>query len=353
MMKKRPDGSMFPNPIVEFFAGVNRYVAVVLFVVLAGVSGCSQTADFEEFDANVGIVSDGSSIYAVGNRTKTQSTVAKFDGNTGEMVWSTTIGYTRNGGLISSDGYLWVAVSEYVDPAGWVGGDVDPNRLFKISLDTGQITDEIAVPGETSFPRIEIDGELWLPNGDERLFELVNIETGELTDTFRVKTDAFGEFAVTDVARTPAIIGDDLWFADGGFPSLFRISISKRELIDVIEIEEEYGFNVDGTLLPKAEYRDGLLWIAESPRRENLADKFVYSLNPETLELSEPIPHYESPYGTLETDNYLFDPTAENEITQIDNTTGETIQTLEGNNPRFLIGDKLWLEGLTFVTINN
>ncbi len=325
-----------------------------MFVMLVGFSGCSQTADFEEFDANGGIASDGSSIYAVGNRTKTQSTVAKFDGNTGDMVWSTTIAPTRNGGLISSDGYLWVATNEDIQLSGWVGDDDPLNRLFKISLETGEITDEIAVPGETSFPRIEIDGELWLPSpGDEEFFELVDIETGELTDTIEVNNDTFGEFAVTDVARTPAIIGDDLWFADEGFPSLFRISISKRQLVDVIDLEKEYGFNNTQGLLPKAEYRDGLLWTAEAPLRENLADKPVYSLNPDTLELSEPIPHYESPYGTLETEQYTFDQTAENEITQIDNTTGETIQTLEGNNPRFLIGDKLWFDGLTFVTIND
>ncbi len=329
---------------------MNRYVAVVLIAAI-GFTGCSNPADSEEFDANYVITSDGSSIYAVGNRTDTQSTVAKFDGNSGDMIWSTTIGSTFDSGTIAGGEFLWVVVDE---EEGIESRQTDDERdwLLKISLKTGEVIDQIAVDEKSLTPTIEIDGELWLPNTSEASFEVVDIETGELTETIQVNNETFGEFAVSRVEGTPVIIGDDLWLVDGGFPSLARISISKREVIDPIDLGERYDVAPDSSLLPRAEYRDGLILIAErTSRSENTADQFVFSFDPETLELSEPIPHYESPYGTLETEQYTFDQTAENEITQIDNTTGETIQTLEGNNPRYLIGDKLWFDGLTYVTI--
>lgn len=144
-------------------------------------------------------------------------------------------------------------------------------------------------------------------------------------------------------AVSSAVRVDDYIYLLGSDPtSIVKFSIQQREIESVLEATLRVVWPL--------EIHDGVVWVLESPSNFE-EDGLAHPLDLERFELGEPVPFFESPMWSLTTDEFVFDQTGPEEITQIDRETGEIVRTIEGREPQFVLDDHLWLANLERVDL--
>lgn len=316
-----------------------RLHLAVFALGLLGGTGCSGGVDFSE-ETVLGSTSDGTAVFAAVADSATSARVLKVDAD-GEPSWELTIGRSY-GDMTVHDGYLWIVEDE---PEGSTTTDYDsPDVLLKIDAQSGEIVASAKAGAEVIDAPIVIGDQVWLLDLIGK--GLLVIDADQLTVLDRLNLN-IGRYATEPVppgevrGLVSGPIESNGWiYAIGYDPaSIVRISVDRREIDAVL--------TVDLRIRTNPEEHDGTIWVPESVSTAADATGWLaHPLDPDGFELGEPVPYFESPMRSLVTDDFVFDQTGLDEITQIDRATGEVVRIIEGWDPRFVLEDHLWLRDL-------
>ncbi len=317
-------------------------VTTLAMLVLAGL-GCSDTRD-PSAERVLGSTSDGTAVFAAVADSETSTRILRLDADA-DQTWEHTIGRSY-GQLAVDDGYVWIVEAE---PEGSPTTDVDsPDLLLKLDAQTGELIGSTAAGADIYDTPLMIDDEIWLLDLTGIEFLVIDPDQLQVVDRVDLRPDE-SITALTTGEFEPLVYGPirhgGRIYAIGTHPaSVIGVSIDRRELDAVLPVRLR--------IRTRLEAHDDTIWVPQSVGTMTDGTGWLaHPLDPETFELGEPVPYFESPMRSLVTEQFVFDQTGPDEITQIDRSTGQVVRTIEGRDPRFLLEDRLWLGDLRRVDL--
>lgn len=309
----------------------NPFVTVFMVgcLILAGCSSGGQEAEVAfdtegEVDIIGPLVSDGESVWwLTENEDETEALeVTKADAETGDVEWSKPAGFGTVRPIFLHDNDLWIKVSRTAWP-----GELD-EKLLRVDAVTGDVTGEVPIE---SYGVAMVDGLLWTVDS-VGLFEVVDPMSLEVVETRQVY-GLGSEFDLYGPPEHAVEFEDVVWVTALGHA--FSLDTDTREVVDFIDFPGPGGFDW-------LQVHDDELWAG---RTYNLGHIRISSLKIDTESGTvEEVDLFESPFGSIEHNGYLFDVVGENKVAQIDIETGETVATFKGLDPfSFVVTDGyLW-----------